>query len=158
MKTLLLCMLLFPLGMFAQLEMRKSSLAPVGGSVVAGNNYMIHAGGELAHRETDQGNMHLSEGFIGPDFSQILGTEDYQTLEGVRVFPNPVDKDLSVKLPHAGTFELHLFDLNGKEILRQTTRNITCRIDMHTCVPGMYMLVIVNRKDKTFISIKIQKK
>ena len=158
MKIFILFLLLFPYGLIAQLEIYKSSLAPVGGSVDAGNYYMIHAGGELANRETDQGNIHLSEGFIGPDFSQILGTEDYQTLEGVRVFPNPVDKALSVELPYAGSFELYLFDLNGKEILRQTTRNITYRIDMHSCAPGMYMLVIVNRKDKTFISIKIQKK
>ncbi|NPA46625.1 MAG: T9SS type A sorting domain-containing protein [Chlorobi bacterium] len=156
-KLLLITILVFPFLLSAQTEIRKSSLAPVGGTVSSGNLAMIHAGGELANRETGSGTLHLSEGFIGPDLAAIMDVEDYTRLEGVRIYPNPVRDFLRIGLPDDGAYEIHLYALNGKEIYRTQTNGNAYKMDMRRLEPGMYLLVVIDRENHSYTSYKIQK-
>jgi len=156
-QLILLLIMLLPAGIFAQLEMRKSSLAPVGGSVISGHNYMVHAGGEVVNREMVNGDTRISEGFIGPDFSHFLHVEDYAHLDGVNIYPNPVSDYLQIGLPAGSRYEVYLFAINGKEIYRDETGASRYNMDMRSLAPGIYLLVIIDRQHRSYVSYKIQK-
>jgi len=143
---------------YGQTSLRKSSLSAGGGSATVGNTYMVYALGEIGTNEADQGNMHLSEGFVGPDFAALLGIEDYSRLEGVKIFPNPVRDILKIKTDDYGTYEIHLFDITGKEV---TSQNITDsnygQVQVGHLKTGYYLFSIIDREHKKSLTIKLQK-
>ena len=159
MKQILTFIAFFIIGTsFGQVALRKSSLSAGGGSATAGNLYMVYALGEIGVQEADAGNTHLSEGFVGPDITAIVGIEDYGVLEGITVFPNPVKERLNITLPQDNNYEIHLFDLTGKEILtRNIENNNSAQYNLSRLKTGMYLLVIVDRQNKLSATIKLQK-
>jgi len=143
---------------FGQETLRKSSLSAGGGSGTSGNMYMVYALGEIGVQEATSGNIHLSEGFVGPDITQIVGIEDYGVLENVRVFPNPVKDILQIALPENRNYEVHLFDLTGKEILNNYIENTDkAQYNISQYKTGMYLLVIIDRAHKRSVTFKLQK-
>ena len=143
---------------FGQVALRKSSLSAGGGSATAGNLYMVYALGELGVQEADAGSVHLSEGFVGPDITAIVGIEDYGVLEGLKVFPNPVRDNLQISLPDIKTYEVHIFDLTGQEIFNRNIDNDDrASYNISNFKSGVYLLVIVDRSDKLSATVKLQK-
>ncbi len=143
---------------FSQPELVKISLSPMGEvTLIAAQIQLTHAGGEIFNAENDAANIHLSEGFIGPDISQMLEVEDYTSLTGVRIFPNPVSENLHVDLPDDHIYEVYLHDLTGKEIFRSISDNNSLSIYMKKYKTGVYLLSIVDRLSKRFVTYKIQK-
>ncbi len=141
---------------FGQTTVKKSSLSTAGGSQNAGNTTVIYAVGEVAVQEQSQGNILLSEGFIGPDLS-VLGIEDYGTLEGISVFPNPVKDVFTVSLPENQSYEFYLYDLNGKQIKAKTGNHKTEQFNIARLNPAIYVLVIIDRNNQRKKIIKLQK-
>ena len=158
MKTIWMILLLFlPCALMAQVQIQKKSLAPIGGYGTSGNIHLLYVGAEIANRETDVAGTHLSEGFIGPDLAHIMGIEDYQRMEGVHIFPNPVRDNLQILLPAYGTYEIYIYNENGQEVWRRHftgSRNI---VPMREYATGTYILLIIDREHQTYTSIKIQK-
>ena len=159
MKNIFTLIALFVLSTsFGQVALRKSSLSAGGGSATSGSLYMVYALGEIGVQEADAGNIHLSEGFIGPDITALVGIEDYGVLENLRIYPNPVKTQLNMELPETTDYEVHIFDLTGKEIF---TRNIeddsTAQYNLTNFKTGVYLLVVVDRQNKLSKTIKLQK-
>ncbi len=153
----LLTLLTVSLG-FSQVEFRKSSLSSGGGSASSGNLYMVYAIGEIGVQETTQGNLHLSEGFVGPDIASIVGIEDYGVLEGLKIYPNPVRNNLSIQLPDYGNYEIYLFDMTGKQLWQNNIEDENqASYNMSNYKTGVYILTIVDRQNKKAKTIKIQK-
>ncbi len=143
----------------AQTEIMKSSISSGGGSAEVGNKKMVFALGEVAIREMDVGNIHLSEGFVGPDIAQIImNVEDYELLTGFSVYPSPVKTTLNIRFDSPGNYEVSLFDLTGK-LLLQTSHENTARMqtDMRKFTTGLYILIIKDPVNKKAVSLKIQK-
>ncbi len=140
-----------------QTELVKTSLAPDGGSASSGNLEVVYTTGEVFIAEAGAGNLHLSEGFVGPDLAQLLHTEGFAPVEGVDIFPNPVKDFLTIKIRDEGTYEIHMFDLTGKLILHQTLEGDSIEIDMRKLRPAFYLISITDRKNKKFSSFKIKK-
>ncbi len=142
----------------AQPELLKTTLSPVeGGTHTTANISVIDAGGEVFHAESDALNIHLSEGFIGPDLAHLLGIENYQALEGVSLYPNPVKNRLTVGLPGGKSYEIHIHSLSGKEIMQMHTESSLVRIDARPFPPGVYLVTIIDRENRQFVTCKIQK-
>ena len=157
-KTLLIAMLLFTYGAIAQVNVKKSSISTSGGSMTAGNKQVIFTIGEVNVQETDVGNTHLSEGFIGPDVAELIGIQDYGTLQGVQVFPNPVKDNVQIRLPESNTYEIRLFDLNGKELwTKQIEDADQAQYNLSRLQTGVYLLIVIDRKNKLSHIIKLQK-
>ncbi len=142
---------------FSQTTLVKSSISSGGGSTTQGNTYLVYTMGETFVQEANQGSTHLSEGFIGPDLAAILGIEDYTQLEGVRVFPNPVKNFLSIELPEYNKYEIHLFDMTGKELINTSVDNDQMQYDLSQLRAGIYLLSVIDRENKKSITLKIQK-
>ncbi len=157
-KTLFLFTALIPLGLFAQVELLKSSVSPIGEATrTSGNLSMIDAGGETANREADAGTMHLSEGFIGPDLTAIMGVEDYGYLAGVRLYPNPVKDFLRISLPQKAIYEIYVHSLTGRELFHTVMETGFISLDWRRMKPGMYLVSILNRQTREYVSFKVQK-
>ncbi len=139
--------------------LKKSSLSSNGGSATTGNLYMVYAIGEIGTNEADQGNLHLSEGFVGPDFTALLGIENYSRLEGVKIFPNPADKFMQVSFPETADYEIQIYDLGGKIIWSKSIQNeSSITINTSQFRPGTYVIGIINRENKQFAALKFVKR
>ena len=143
---------------FSQTELRKSSLSTGGGSASSGNLYMVYAIGEIGVQESTSGNILLSEGFVGPDIIETVGIEDYGTLTGLKIYPNPVKDNLQIHLPQTGDYEVFIFDLTGKEIFnRNIEDNDEAQYNIANFKTGVYLLIIADRTNKLAATVKLQK-
>ncbi len=143
---------------FSQTELRKSSLSTGGGSASSGNLYMVYAIGEIGVQESTSGNILLSEGFVGPDLTALVGIEDYGVLNGLKIYPNPVKDMLQINLLQTGTYEVHIFDLTGKEILNRNIEDSNeAQYNIANFKTGVYLLVIADRENKLAATVKLQK-
>ena len=151
--------LLFSMSFQAQTEVRKPTVSSGGGRATSGNVYMAYAIGEVSVREADAGNIHLSEGFIGPDLYAIMGIEDYKLLKGVQIYPSPVITDLNIRFSQPGAYEISMFDLTGK-LVHQVSVNHKSheKLDLRNLNSGIYLLVITNHQNKQAVILKFQKR
>ncbi len=143
---------------YAQPEIVKWSLAPVAGKQSGGTS--IYIAGELANREVDNNTQtsHISEGFLSIDILALLDIQNYNEMQNVSVFPNPVKDFLLIELPES-QIEIQLYDMQGKVLLNTSseTRN-RVKLDMKNYTTGTYLLVLVDRKNKTYKTLKLVKK
>ncbi len=159
MKKLLLILILLTISTgFSQVAIRKSSLSSGGGSASSGNLYMVYAIGEIGVQEADAGSLHLSEGFVGPDITQLVGIENYSALEGLNIFPNPVRTNVNIELPETGNYEIYIYDLTGKQLLQNNVEDeYQVQINMSNYKTGIYLMAIVDRANKKAKTVKLQK-
>ena len=157
-KVLLSICLCAALGANAQTAVKKSSISIGGGSHTSGNMQIIYAIGETAINETDQGTKHLSEGFVGPDILTALGVEDYSEIDGLQYYPNPVETYLNFELPDNDNYEIFVFDMTGKSVCQGHINQNNNHVNMQNLPVANYLVIIINRQNKTKKIIKIQKK
>ncbi len=157
-RMLTLIVFLWTVTLGAQVRIYKYSVdSGTGASMSAANLRIVYGVGEIATREVSAYGLHLSEGFVGPDFSAFLGTEDYETLEGIKVFPNPTSGAFSVSLPREGEYEFHLFDASGKQILFHTVKADRATFHPKHFPSGFYFLVVIDRTHRKQLTLKIEK-
>jgi hypothetical protein len=72
------------------------------------------------------------------------------------VYPNPTSDYLMIEGIDKEEFEIHLFDLQGKNIDATTFQNDIHMIDVRNVSPGMYLLVINNNESKFTKTVVIQ--
>ncbi len=142
---------------FSQVKIKRSSLSPGGGTYTTGNTKLISSVGELKTVEKSNGNIHLSEGFINPDILLALKVNDYEKLSGIKIYPNPVKDNLYIEFSTGDVYELHLFDVSGKEIFIKPDNKLKSVINMTGYPTGIYMLGVVDRKNKKVKTFKFRK-
>ncbi len=159
MKNLLfVAFVLAVFGLQAQTTIKKSSISTSGGTMTSGNQEVIFTVGETNVQETDTGNVHLSEGFIGPDIAEALGIADYGILSGITIYPNPVSDILSVRLSRNSHYEFYLFNLEGKQMLYRQSQDANQTFDIGFLTAGSYILIVIDRDSKRKKAFKIIKK
>ena len=156
-KLLLITTLLFVFVATAQVALKKSSISTTGGTTTVGNKQVVFTVGEVNIQETDVGNTHLSEGFIGPDIAVALGITDYGTLTGIELYPNPVTDRFSVNLPQTSLYDFYLYDLQGKQIFFRQSQNIKESFDISRLTAAGYMLIVIDRQNQLKKVFKIIK-
>ena len=78
--------------------------------------------------------------------------------ENTSIYPNPFNNMLYVELPDAGgVFELVLYDLHGKEIVRQKSNERLSGIQTNDLKKGLYLLKITNLTHNLSSSYKVLK-
>ena len=156
-KLLLFTTLLFVFVATAQVELKKSSISTTGGTKTTGNKQVVFTVGEVNIQETDVGNTHLSEGFIGQDIAEALGITDYGILSGISIYPNPVTDRFSVNLTQTSIYDFYLYDLQGKQIFFRQTQRIKEIFDISRLTATGYMLIVIDRQNKLKKVFKIIK-
>ncbi len=143
---------------FGQISIKKSSISTDGNIVTRGNITVLYTIGEVVVQEKTIGNIHLSEGFIGPDLSELLGVENYGQLQAVQIYPNPVQTNLYINVPETQKYELYLYDLNGKQLLHNNIEEANQSAwNLSKQKTGIYLLIIIDRIHQKTGQYKIQK-
>ncbi len=155
---ILFVLLIFNLGL-GQVQVKKSSLAPAGGSVSAAGNNIVYTVGEVFVQENTVNAQHISEGFIDPSIIHVSGIDNYSKLTGIEVYPNPVNSYLNVQFDVALSYDLYLFDMNGRQLQQyQTGDEVKLqKLDFSKLPAGVYALVIIDRVHRQKKIVKIQK-
>jgi hypothetical protein len=78
-----------------------------------------------------------------------VGVEKLQLL-GVRVYPNPVDDELTVSNPERKELEMQLTDLTGKFVLGLKSNEKKVMVNFSNLQPGVY-IIQVNSDDEVFV-------
>lgn len=76
--------------------------------------------------------------------------------EAFEIFPNPAKENLSIKSPFSGNIVVEIFDLQGKELLRQNIfiqKNATYKLNLNGIPSGTYLISLKNEQN----DIQIQK-
>jgi len=159
MKQIITLILLLLVGFtYGQTQIKKSSISSGGGSASAGTITVISAIGEVAVQENTQGTVHLSEGFIGADIAVVLGVQEFQTLQGITILPNPVNDNLNIRMEKSGIYEIYLYDINGKQLLnQQITEENQAVYDLSGYATATYLLFVIDRENHLSKQIKIIK-
>ncbi len=143
---------------FGQATVKKSSLSAGGGSSTAGTTTVIHSVGGVFVQEQTAGSVHLSEGFIGPDMAVLLGVQDFTLLKGISLYPNPVQDDLYIRFRHPGEYEVYIHDLTGRKLLHKRVEKETLKtLSLAGYRPGVYIVSVVERKSRKYVSFKVEK-
>ncbi|MCF6183857.1 MAG: T9SS type A sorting domain-containing protein [Bacteroidales bacterium] len=151
-------MLIVQLG-FAQLTIKKSSIDSGGQIAQVGTTSMISTIGEVVVQENTQTNIHISEGFISPEMLSSLSIDNYTTLEGISIYPNPTVDFVNIEAVNAGNLNITLFDLNGRILLyKRFISSDSKQINMKPYTAGTYMLVVKNIVTQQYKAYKIIKK
>lgn len=75
-------------------------------------------------------------------YSGVLGVTE-NTLEDIAVYPNPVSDKLNVRFPDAGNYEVSLYDLTGRELMKGLSNNADhTQLDMTALGRGQYVLKV----------------
>ena len=141
----------------SQVKIKRSSLSPGGGTSMSGNTKLISSVGELKTAEKSNGNTHLSEGFITPDIRVALNADDYTVLSGIRIYPNPVKENLYIENSNSDAYEIHLFNVTGKEIFLRPDNIATTKLNMSGYPSGIYIIGIIDRKNSKVKTFKFRK-
>ncbi len=142
----------------SQIRVSKQTIDSGGQILTNGQTHIFYSLAPIVKQESQNGNLHLSEGFISPDLLQILGFEDFdQNILDVNIYPNPVTNFVYVKLINQQNFNIQLIDLNGKTIWQKSCLKKNCKIDMTKYKRATYYLIISQAKQKRFKYIKLIK-
>lgn len=142
----------------AQLGIQKSTLDTGGKVVLNGSKMLLFTIGESFIGERQTNNEKLSEGFITPQILSNLGIHTEKKLTDVNVYPVPTHNQLNIDITKSGNYEIHLYDLNGKSLLKQNlTDKTNLKLDLHPFKAGNYLLVIIQLPKKAYYIQKIIK-
>jgi hypothetical protein len=159
-KTLIIIALLIVELGFAQLTIEKSSVDS-GGTVVTNSSItMIQTIGEVVVQENTTGTLHISEGFISPDMQSVLAVENYASLEGVTIFPNPTIDFVKIHFRNSNSnYFIGVTDSNGKQIATyKTTETNQYSLDMTPYSSGIYLVLVKDLSQQLYKVYKIIKK
>ncbi len=157
MKVARYLVLIISFAVHAQQAIQKSSLDSGGTPVTNGSKQLLYTVGEVVTMEASQYDQHLSEGFINAGIFSSIGIKDYGMLQGVQVYPNPVQTNLYIQLLTDTTYECDVFDLNGKKLKNFTFEGNHTMLNLTDLVAGMYIIALVDREHQLSKIIKIHK-
>jgi hypothetical protein len=83
---------------------------------------------------------------LAPD--SMVGIDEVQNKEGIRVYPNPANNILNIQLSSIiNKEELFITDVLGNSVYHQTLNNLTTNIDVSGFSNGVYFYQITNNKE-----------
>jgi len=83
----------------------------------------------------------------------VLSTESFNSIEGLNIYPNPVNKDgFYIRTTSNAKITVNLFDILGKEVLSKTINNKE-KIVTQNLKSGIYLLKVI--QDNKIASSKV---
>ena len=70
-----------------------------------------------------------------------VGIEDVEEIEGIALFPNPVEYSFTIELPEQGQYEIQLMNAMGQEVRSETIFGSKV-IDVSDLASGFYTVVV----------------
>ena len=77
-----------------------------------------------------------------------ISVAEFETLEGVRVYPNPAQDWVKIALPTADDFTVTAFDIQGKQVLREAG-NGEMLLNLSSLKNGLYIIHLEDNQGRT---------
>ena len=90
------------------------------------------------------GGNQLGNGYYSSMNLQTLQVEDHLLEAQIKVYPNPTSEMLYISHPDLNSFEIHIVDLNGKQVYLGTIRKDQ-PLDVSRYSQGVYLVTIENK-------------
>ncbi len=143
---------------FSQTAIKKESIDSGGATASSGDIEIIYTIGEVVVQESTEGDIHISEGFISPDILATIGVQDYTSLVGVNVFPNPTTDYITISFSEEANYNISVFDYLGKQIEEFNTNQTSEQsLDMQSYSSGVYLVIVKNTAKQQYITYKVMK-
>ncbi len=92
----------------------------------------------------------IDNGFMGSVFApeesftiNAVGIDDPENRKRIRLFPNPAQTHIDIRMPDAG-YQLEIYNALGNPVISQPGTGFFIRIDVEGLAPGLYMVQIRN--------------
>jgi len=99
--------------------------------------------GEVITETRSSGNLVVTQGFHQANLGVPSSTQQY-TIEGLRVYPNPVRDILNINNDSGEALQMQLFRSNGELLMSGPLQKGYQELKMQSYIPGMYHLIIQN--------------
>lgn len=147
---------LFVVSIFSMLSLAAQDVVATSGESYSTSSGTIDftVGEVMIHTGTD-GNNYLTSGFNQSNWN-FVGVEDFAPKYEVKIFPNPLEKELNIKTNSFENITYTLYDGQGKVLLRDKLMGEQTSIPVGHLIPGSYSLNLNNESEnlKTFKLIK----
>lgn len=89
-----------------------------------------------------------------PDYSDcivniILGIEEQEQLEGLKVYPNPFENTLNIELNKSQNLNIEVLNMQGDVLISKTSNQLNTRINLEKIPTGIYFLSIQTEQAKS---------
>jgi len=137
----------------------KESIDSGGGIAVASGLQVISTLGEVVVYEKINGNLHVSEGFISYQLLSSLDIENFSNSLAIKAYPNPTTEILNISFTDAQNYQIQVFDLLGKEVLKKQTKGEAIyKLNVSSLQETTYIVLVKNIVSKQYKVFKIIKK
>ncbi len=123
----------------AQTQIKKSSIDNGGAVYTNGNISVTYTTGETFISENTNGNIHISEGFIGGDFLSASGVSELHFCDKVSLYPNPADNILNISA-NEKIKNILILDITGKEVFFGNFNSEKINVDVSDFKNGFYII------------------
>lgn len=123
-----------------------------------GNIQMSYTIGESVTATLAGASNKLTQGFHQPIW-EVLGIEDYTPFSTVTVYPNPLDKQLTIETNFHEIASYELVDFSGKLIRKGILEKQITTVETSDLTPSEYLLNVIDAEQtiiSTFKLIKIK--
>lgn len=158
MKKLLLCILFLSVTMLCAQSIDKTVVASAGSEMITSAITINYTIGEpvvgLVSNESS-----LDQGFWAGSLKVEAITAE-KDLDGIRVYPNPVENELNIFTDNHEIFGITLFGLNGQRVFKQNIENrqLEHTIDLSYLSKGVYVLHLFMKDSTEAKLLKVIKK
>ena len=157
-KTITILSMLLAFASYSQTAIKKESIDSGGATASNGDTAIIYTIGEVVVQESSEGTISISEGFISPDILAFIGVQDYTSLAGVSVFPNPTTDYINISFSEVANYNITVFDYLGKQIEELNTQQTAEQsLDMQSYSSGVYLVVVKNTAKQQYKTYKVVK-
>ena len=159
MKNISIIIFLFAqLSGFGQLHIDKSSVDNGGAINTNAGLTIIYTIGEPVVQEKNKSNIYISEGFLSPDIFKTVNTENYTSIDDIKVYPNPTVDILNISFAEKDDYEISISNSFGQMISKTKYYRVnTLTLNMKNFIDGIYFILIKNSDKKQYKTYKIVK-
>jgi hypothetical protein len=131
-----------------------------GGTQKAGGNMLTYSIGQNATEMFSKTGNFITQGFQQPENKNTTAAKEVIELDFLaKFYPNPTEGLLMliIQTDNVQVFDLQVFDMNGREILRHSITNVQTELDFSNLSSGTYHCVLTANTTKSILVSKIVK-
>ncbi len=159
MKTIIIAIFLFAqLSVFGQLHIDKTSIDNGGAINTNAGLTIIYTIGEPVVQESNKSNIYISEGFLSPDIFKTVNTENFTSINDIKVFPNPTVDIVNISFAEKDDFEISISNSFGQLISKTKYYRVnSLTLNLKNFIDGIYFILIKNSDKMQYKTYKIVK-
>lgn len=84
--------------------------------------------------------------------NSVVANVEFIAKDKFRMYPNPANDFITIKLPNAGQYIVEIYSVTGKKVMRKELTDFTTQIITNSLSPGTYFVRVNNQVDTLIIN------